>query len=209
MHFILDVETFGQNTQTCPVIDISYITFDFNRFTTSPYTFNEIVAHAEHQKFDVAEQVKKYGCIVEESTIQWWEEQGKEARGLIKPRADDLSIDKLVPSMIDYLHGETITHWWSRSNTYDPIILDRIINYNNDWKVLSKNYLQYWKVRDTRTFIDAKSNFTLKNNGFVPCDDVDLWNSKFEKHNSIHDIAADILRMQYLVRYENNMEQVI
>ena len=65
----------------------------------------------------------------------------------------------------------------------------------------------FWRVRDTRTFIDAKFNFSTKN-GFVPVADTEYWEAAFEEHNSIHDISADIMRLQAIHRAENGLEQV-
>ena len=68
-------------------------------------------------------------------------------------------------------------------------------------------YIPYWKNRDTRTFIDAKFNFTTKN-GFIPVENKELWEEVFKAHDSTHDIAADILRLQAIHRAEHDMEQV-
>ena len=68
-------------------------------------------------------------------------------------------------------------------------------------------YLMFWRVRDTRTFIDAKFDFKTKN-GFVPVSDEAYWSEAFKEHDSIHDIAADILRLQAIHRAENDEEQM-
>jgi hypothetical protein len=67
--------------------------------------------------------------------------------------------------------------------------------------------LKFWKIRDTRTFIDAKLDFP-KENGFVPIKDEALWKKHFKLHNSSWDILADVLRLQAIVRAENDLEQV-
>jgi hypothetical protein len=66
---------------------------------------------------------------------------------------------------------------------------------------------KYWRVRDTRTFIDAKLNFPKKN-GFNPLADEAKWEQNFKAHDSSWDILADVLRMQAITRAENDMEQI-
>jgi hypothetical protein len=68
------------------------------------------------------------------------------------------------------------------------------------------NVLKFWKVRDVRTHIDAKFNYTTRS-GFVPVADEDYWNKAFIAHDSTHDVAADILRLQAIHRAENDLEQ--
>jgi hypothetical protein len=73
--------------------------------------------------------------------------------------------------------------------------------------VLLNEYLRWWRVRDTRTWIDAKFNFSQKN-GFIPVADTDYWAKYFVAHDSTHDVAADILRLQAIHRAEHDLEQV-
>ena len=63
-----------------------------------------------------------------------------------------------------------------------------------------------WKVRDVRTFIDAKFDFSTRS-GFVPLADEKYWNEAFVAHDSTHDVAADVLRLQAIYRAENDLEQ--
>jgi len=42
----------------------------------------------------------------------------------------------------------------------------------------------------------------------VPVSDVDYWNSAFVAHDSTHDVAADVLRLQAIHRAENDLEMV-
>jgi len=62
-------------------------------------------------------------------------------------------------------------------------------------------------VRDTSTWIDAKLDWP-KANSFVPIHDEKYWDKTFKKHDSIQDIAADILRLQAIERMENDMEML-
>lgn len=205
--FILDFETIGQCARKAPAIDCSYTTFIWDRFLEEPYTFEELISNIQKSKLDIKHQVEKYDFSYKEEDLQWWMQKPKEVRKNIVPKPDDLTIDQFVNKMIDYLRrSEKIEYWWSRSNGFDPVILDHLAMAIEKDKFLNE-YIPHWKVRDTRTFIDAKFNFTTKN-GFVPIADTDRWEQIFNAHDSTHDVAADILRLQAIHRAENDMEQI-
>lgn len=207
-HFIFDYETFGQNMQKCALIDCSYVVFDWDRFLSNePYTFEELLTHVKRDKFDVKDQVDRLGYKVEKSSLQWWMEQDGRARDLIKPSSKDIKVEEHLDNLIEYVaQFSSIKYWWSRSNTFDPIILWRLIENYSDKKHITDR-LPFWKIRDTRTFIDAKTNFNLKHNSFTPMVDEEKWERVFEKHNSSHDIIADILRIQMMIRIDNDLPQ--
>lgn len=207
-HFIFDYETFGQDMQKCALIDCSYVVFDWDRFTSNdPYTFEELLTLVQRDKFNVKDQVERLGYKVEKSSLDWWMQQDGGARNLIKPSASDIPVETHLDNLVSYLSGfSSIRYWWSRSNTFDPIILWRLIeNYHSKQHITDR--LAFWKIRDTRTFIDAKTNFNLKQNAFTPMVDEQKWERIFEKHNSSHDIIADILRMQMMIRLDNDLPQ--
>jgi hypothetical protein len=105
----------------------------------------------------------------------------------------------MVDNMLNMLYSNpTAKYWWSRSNTFDPIILYRLATDVNRMDDIS-NRLKHWNVRDTRTFIDAKLSFAPNVTSFV----LDEWKEKFEAHNSIHDVAIDVMRLQKLTQAEN------
>lgn len=198
-HFILDYETLGQDVFKVPVVNCSYFIFDWDRFTSdNPYTFNELIKSIRFDKMNVEDQVKR-GYSFQKRDLDWWLEQGAEARKQIKPSENDISVGKFVNNLYDYVKGTRIQRWWSRSNTFDPILLHR-----NFADFLSREKLDeilpYWLVRDVRTYIDTQFQFKNKVNGFIPIDDEELWNKHFIQHNSVHDVAADILRMQRIER---------
>ena len=50
-HLIFDFETLGQDVFEIPVLDCSYMIFDWDRFTSdNPYTLNELVSLAQKDK---------------------------------------------------------------------------------------------------------------------------------------------------------------
>lgn len=206
IHLMIDFETFGQDVRSCPIINCAYYAFDFDRFSSNkPYTFNELINDITVDKLSVKEQVSKYGYLIEESSLTFWDSLGPEVKKQIKPKSDDLKLEEFVDNFLNYLNGKKINRWWSRSNTFDPVILDRVINDVGRMDEF-KMKLSPYKVRDIRTYVDAKFSFQNNTSNFVPHSDVDAWNKMFKPHISSHDVAADILRLQYITRIENDLE---
>ena len=203
-HLIIDFETMGKDAGKCAVIDCSVMVFDFDRFLTNPYTIASI-SQTKRFKLSVTDQVKNYGFDIDKSTLQFWEEQSPEVRANIAPKKSDLTVKEFVKQFHEFLiESPKVDYWWSRSNTFDPIILSRL--FAAEGKLLHLDeYLKYWRVRDTRTFIDAKLNFP-KENSFSPLVDSDKWNKVFKKHDSSWDILADVHRLQQIYRAENDLE---
>lgn len=206
--FILDFETFGQSVFKCPAIDVSYATFDWGRFIDNPYSFEELVDEVVvKNKLSVEDQVKNYGCSFTQEDMKFWAQQSKEVQKNIAPTKNDLTLAEFFDIFIPYLRDAgKIEYWWSRANTFDPIILDRLA-IGDGRNLLMHEYIKYWRVRDTRTFIDAKFDWTTKN-GFIPITNESYWENTFRAHDSAHDVAADILRIQAIHRAENDYEQV-
>jgi hypothetical protein len=203
----IDFETMGKDASTCAVIDCSVMIFGWERFSSNdPYSLKSIV-DTKRFKLSIVDQVKNYGWKIETDTLKFWEEQEPEVRSKITPKKDDLTVKEFIKEFHNFLiNSPKISYWWSRSNTFDPIILSRIFQAENKLLHLEE-YLKYWRVRDTRTYIDAKLDFP-KENGFVPISDSDKWNSSFKKHDSSWDVLADVLRLQQIFRAENDLELI-
>jgi hypothetical protein len=204
---IFDFETMGSEPTTCAALDVSVMVFDWDRMTSSnPYTVKDI-KDTRTFKLSVVDQVKNYGWAVEPSVIEFWQSQPKNVKAKIKPHANDLTVEQFVKDFHNYIIDAGVKHWWSRSNTFDPIILTRLFDSQGKKEHLY-SYLKFYLVRDTRTYIDAKFNFAQKKNGFCPVADEQAWDNTFRPHDSSWDILADVLRMQAIVRAENDLEQI-
>ncbi len=201
--FILDYETMGQDVFTIPVINCAYYVFDWDRFTSdNPYTFDELINSIKQDKFKFKEQIEDLGCRFNKRDLDWWMSQGEDAKKQITPSDKDISGKEFCQNIVDYLTGVRVKYWWSRSNTFDPILLHRNFNDFSSREELDR-VLPFWLIRDIRTYIDTRYDFRIKKNGFCPIDDQALWDKQFIPHNSIHDVAADILRMQRIERVLN------
>jgi hypothetical protein len=201
-HFIFDFETLGQDSSTCVAVNCAFTTFDAGRFQSKPFEFDELVDSMQFLKFDVRHQAETYGYKIEQRVLDWWDTQEPEVRKQIVPNKKlDIEVKSFIQQVIEYLKANPVSYWWTRSNTFDPVIMLRIAR-DTGLKDELESYLKYWAVRDTRTFIDAKTDFRLKDNGFIPFGD----EVKFKKHDPLHDVAADIMRLQKLVRVGEGLE---
>lgn len=205
---ILDFETFGKDATKCAVIDVSALIFSWDRMLSSDPYGTEDIYLCKRFKLSVVDQVKNYGWEIDKGTVEWWETLGPEVRKHIKPKPDDLTVEQFTKEFMSYVasHIPAVDNWWSRSNTFDPIIFDRL--FDSQGKLANiQEHLKFWKVRDTRTYIDAKLDFP-KVNGFIPISNTDFWQREFKEHDSSWDILADVLRLQAIYRAENDLEQV-
>ena len=203
---IIDFETLGQSVMKCPILNCSMFVFDRERFKskTNPYTYDEILKNCVTLKLNVGEQVKN-GYKIEPGTLDFWSKVNDEAKKQLVPSKNDLTYAEFCDKMMQYLQLEKITYWWSRSNTFDPILLWRIFEDASKLDDLNSK-LKFWKIRDVRTYIDAKTDFSLGKNGFVPID-LHTWSEKFKEHDSRHDITGDILRLQKITRIEEGLDE--
>ena len=206
-HLIFDFETMGTNTNDCAVIDCSYFVFDTDKMISdNPYTTKSVV-DMRKCKLSIKEQVDKYGWKVYVDTVKFWETQPPEIQKKIHPLKSDKTVEDFANEFLSYLADNgKIDYWWSRSNSFDPPILWRIFESQNK-SLHIKEYLPHWKLRDTRTFIDAKLDFP-KVNSFIPVKDEEFWNKVFQLHDSSWDILADILRIQTILRLERDLEMI-
>ena len=206
-HLFLDFETFGKDAGSCAAIDCSFFVADTDKMLSDkPYTCRDITG-VKCLKLSVKDQVANCGFQIEQDTVTFWEQQNETVRKRIAPKPDDMNVSEFCKGVFDYLiESGKIDYWWSRSNSFDPIILWRLMKAAGK-EALINEYLKFWRLRDIRTFIDAKFNFSTKN-GFCPIADEEFWNKVFMEHDSRWDVLADVLRFQTILRVENDLEQV-
>jgi hypothetical protein len=190
MELIYDFETLSQNAIDGVVVNIAALQFDPNRFLSNPYTYEELVDSAKHVKFDIEDQVKNYGRKIQKSTLEWWKSQGKAAQAQLKPSELDLSIETLYNFLVDDMQIQKASAVWTRGNSFDPVFVDSI------FIATGKPFLtNWWAIRDTRSFLDGLLYGSDIKNSFVPEDVKD----KFVAHDSRHDVAMDVYRMQTVI----------
>lgn len=187
---IFDFETMSQNPQDGVVISFAMMNYDPSRFTSNPYSYQELVNKGKFIKFDVAEQVKKYGRKIEQSTVQWWGQQNKEAQKKIAPMKDDKSISELYNFFV-VNRATNLDKVYTRRNTFDPVFLSSIMKATGN-----PEPYDWWSVRDTISFIDGLTFGAEVKDNFIP----EGLEEHFVKHDPVHDIAMDVMRMQVLIQ---------
>lgn len=204
---MIDFETMGQNESNCAVVDCAALFFEWSRFVSdTPYTFDELLSKTRRFKLNVKEQVVDHQYVVEPETVKFWQSTDPDTRARISPKKDDISVKQFCNQFIEMVAtNKKVDYWWSRSNNFDPPIMYRLMRNAGKYHDFNQ-YVMFQRLRDARTFIDAKFDFETPN-GFVPVSDEEYWTKTFKPHNSEHDVVADVLRLQAITRAENDMEQ--
>lgn len=191
---IFDFETLSLERHRCVILSLAVIKFDESRFLENPYEWEELIESARCIKFDVKNQVQKYNRHIDEETVNWWSELPEDAKkASFYPSENDQPLESLYDFMKDIV-PQKLNQVYSRGNTFDPIVLDyalKDINKPDLWP--------YYKVKDTRSLILGLSYGANIKDNFMP----EGYESKFVHHDPIHDIAIDVIRIQYLAQIVN------
>lgn len=206
-HIIFDCETMSADAREAAVIDFSVFAFSEEKMLSDePYSINDY-KNVKKFKLSLRDQISQYKYKVSESTKQFWLEQSKEAQAHIKPLPDDLLLQDFSNQFLSHITSlckkNRFDRWWTRSNTFDPIILQRIMQDTGGTERFDK-LCPHWLLRDIRSYIDGALSFP-DNNHFCPIDDEDLWNKHFVAHDSAWDCLADALRIQAILRIQRGV----
>lgn len=184
---IYDFETLGTEFEHSAVVSLAALVFDSSKFKEG-YTYEELLSNVATVKFDVADQVHNHNRKIDPDTLKWWGELDPEAQKQLKPSDDDMSISELESWITTVADPEDIERVYTRGNTFDPMFLHSIIG---------RDPYPFWKLRDTRSTIEGMTLFnTAINNGFM----VPGLEDKFIPHDAKHDVAMDVMRLQFLMR---------
>lgn len=188
---IYDFETLSQDQRRGVVTSFAMLNFSEKRYIDNPYTFQELVASCKYIKFDVEDQVTNFQRIMSKETIEWWNEQGDEAKKQIKPSKEDVSITTLYDWITSNVDCKNIKKSYTRGNTFDPMFLQYLMQQTGHADPF------HWRtVRDTRSMIEGMSFGMSLDNGFMPKE----LENQFIKHDPCHDVAMDVMRMQLLAQ---------
>lgn len=188
---IIDFETLSKDPKTCAVVSCAVLEFDESKFISdTPYTFESLFFHTGFIKFDVADQVKNYGRKITKETLDWWNNQGEDAKKMIHPSKMDQPITNFVDFIVNNCNTNSFNRVYVRGVAFDSIILEEL------YKLCNSPIPFHWsKYRDTRSFIDGLTYGTEIVNNFM-LDDL----KTTILHDPRHDVILDVLRMQFLIR---------
>lgn len=190
---IFDVETLGGAPHGI-VASGAFLAVDFD----ADYTFDQLIEMAMLIKFDVKDQ-KTRGRLMTPDVMAWWKKQSKEAQDKLKPSSLDVDMITGLKEIAQYCkqHGITKNSFgFCRGQSFDfPLVVDMFTTAN----MLEHWPIAFWRQRDTRTWIASAL-------GKIDIDKVPLPASVFNPshfiaHDPIHDIARDVLMMQYAQKY--------
>jgi len=188
-----DFETLGTNIESAPIVNLATVKVESDRFTSdSPYNFNELVNVSSFHKFDILEQVNVYGRKIEQRVLDWWQEQPPTARKQLKRSSDDVSIKQLFTIFNDEIRAYDCKYVFTRGNTFDPPLLTSLIHATDQ-----SEPIHFRAIRDVRSFILGLTfGHNIDDRFFPP----NVNESEFIHHDSRHDVAIDVMRIQYLIR---------
>lgn len=190
-----DYETLSQDPVDGAIVSLAAIQFEEDRFLSNPYSYSELMDCTGMIKFDIKDQVQRFGRKIQKSALAWWKEQSEGAQKLIKP---DPQNDKPLEDIYDFLVHRfglgTAKLVYTRNNSFDPVFTHTI------FKQIGKiNPMPYYIVRDFKSTIMGLTWGHGIKDSFVPDDVKDV----FVAHDPIHDVCMDVYRLQYLVRLIN------
>ncbi|ASD50425.1 exonuclease [Acidovorax phage ACP17] len=182
-HLCFDTETLAI-TPNAVVLSIAVVPFQFE----NPVSFRQLVKGGFYAKLSVEDQVRKYKRSIDPDTVAWWKAQGAEARAVLKPSDEDLTLEELVQEMGAFIKASGYSwkksYVWSRGNTFDFGKIESMYG-NLGLKEPYNTFMQ----RDIRTMIDC---LTGSSNGKAkPQGERD----GFVAHNCLHDAANDAATM--------------
>lgn len=189
---IYDFETLGTNPNDSAVISMAIMEFNSDKFLAPGYTYSQLLQKCKTIKFDVENQVRQYGRMIDQSTLAWWGEQSMEAQAQLAPSSADVKITDLY----DWLHSEVlvdgIERVYTRGNTFDPLFFQSLLSDGS-----KQDPFPFYILRDTRSTIEGMTLFNkeIKNSFIVPG-----LEDQFIAHDPSHDIAMDVARMQFLMQ---------
>ena len=180
----MDIETLGISANSV-VLSMGFCLFDDEQ----EQSFSEIVDSGVEVFFNVDAQ-KDAGRDIRQSTLDWWAEQGEEARRVLEATDTIMPRDFYDECFYPYLEKHDVNpnwalkncRWFTRGPHFDIAIVDDLFedfNVTAPWK--------YYNVRDIRTWLECHG--MPDNLKLVKPDEM-------VAHNALHDAAFDAYMMQ-------------
>lgn len=203
----VDFSMLGYHPEDCVILDCSVAAVHKEKMLSDePYTAMGAFKAVKRFKLDIPSQ-KALGFVAHESGIDFWKTQSKDMIDrVLKPSDKDMTVTDFATNLIEHIISKgKIDTWWSWNSMDDAAILWRLFRAANKEAVI-REYLPRHKARDVGTFIDAKLDLENKRLDFDPISDVDYWNKIYIKTDSAMEVMANIMRVQAILRAENDLE---
>lgn len=200
---LFDFETLAKRSNAV-VLDLSAVVFNLDQIDN----FDDLINDSERTfsvKFDVQDQVTNWKRTIHKGTLQWWSDQGPEAKKILLPNKE---LDKSLVDGMNSFKEFVVKHdifmnknklAYVRGQSFDfPILCDI---GDQIWPEISDddNFpVYFWNQRDTRTAISH--DMMTPNNTRCPLPKGIFKN--FVKHNSTHDCIKDVISLQHCWAYK-------
>ena len=161
---IYDFETLSQDQVNGVVLSCALLTFNRDVLQDNLYTYEGLLSKTKFIKFDVQRQVVVQGRKIDNDTLKWWGEQGREAQKQLAPSTKDVCIYTMHDWFINNVNIEKLKVVYTRNNTFDPVFFDRICQADD-----KKLPYPFWMIRDTKSTIDGLTwgQFDIRDS-FIP-----------------------------------------
>lgn len=189
---IFDFETLSQNPINGALVSCALLTFDMDILPLNGYTYEELLSRVKYFKFDVKDQVELWNRRVDPKTLEWWQQQSKEALATIKPSKEDKPLREFMPWFKSNFNRDKLQYIFTRNNTFDPVIIQSICN---DYIPNEPIPYDWWKIRDTKSFIMGLTYGHGIRDNFIPPEA----DGKYVTHDPRHDVVLDVMRLQVLL----------
>ena len=180
---ILDFETLDFRPTSC-VVDFSVVFFNSGK----EYSYKELLDKVYYWKFDLNHQITTYGRTVDQNTLDWWEKQSQEAKAVLTPTTDDVSITRFIKELQEVFVKEGVSTkslMYSRGSDFDFPILKSIAE-QADRTIDIRNFpTPFWNIKDLRSVIGGYLGNPLMHTYAIPKEET----PGFIKHDSRHDVA--------------------
>lgn len=135
-HWMLDMETLGNQLHPIPVVQIGLI--DFNVKTGE--------ANSVHDwKLDLTSQLNFFGAVPSDSTIRWWMTQEQEAREAVFYHGERVSIEKAMEEIGNLITGDD--RIWSHAQFDAAILMDWMARTDTNHRISYRNLSDLRTIR--------------------------------------------------------------
>lgn len=203
--FIFDTETLGKSPDGI-ILDISCLVFDLDQVENPP-NFIDLVNSGKQWKLNIQNQIN-IGRKKDSKVIEWWMNKSDEAKKVLKITGEEILLTDALEDFDTYLYQNGINRKESlgfcRGMSFDFPLLVNALSYKYGSDTFNYEPCRFWNQRDVRSIIsglllDDNRTTTPLRKGIL---------QGFVKHNSLHDIAKDVLMIIYAKRYAMGLEEI-
>lgn len=176
IHHMVDLETFG-TTPRSVVLSIGIVAFDVREMA---------ITGAYHTILERDQQIRTLQREVNQSTLEWWDRQGTEARKLLDaPSHERVPLEDALVEVTEFMHGTQGV--WGNGAAFDNVILASLfddVGLERPWA--------FWQDRCFRTLKHIAGNHGMLKPPFtgVP-------------HNALHDALNQFEHLREIVKAMN------